>query len=189
MTEELWSVTAPDHKPRETMLALSDWPHVKIHDDEAAEDINWLIDVVGGIRSVRAEMNVPASAMAPLVIVDANNMTKERVERHQAAIMRLARVETIEFGSTVPETSAQLILGEATLCLPLGKLIDLDAEKARLTKEMAKVDLDISKVNSKLDNPKFVANARPDVVDAERERLAELQAAKEKVATALKRLG
>ena len=189
MTEELWSVTAPDHKPRETMLALSDWPQVKIHDDEAAEDINWLIDVVGGIRSVRAEMNVPASAMAPLVIVDANNMTKERVERHQAAIMRLARVETIEFGSTVPETSAQLILGEATLCLPLGKLIDLDAEKARLTKEMAKVDLDISKVNSKLDNPKFVANARPDVVDAERERLAELQAAKEKVATALKRLG
>lgn len=189
MTEELWSVTAPDHKPRETMLALSDWPHVKIRDDEAAEDINWLIDVVGGIRSVRAEMNVPASAMAPLVIVDANNMTKERVERHQAAIMRLARVETIEFGSTVPETSAQLILGEATLCLPLGKLIDLDAEKARLTKEMAKVDLDISKVNSKLDNPKFVANARPDVVDAERERLAELQAAKEKVATALKRLG
>lgn len=189
MTEELWSVTAPDHKPRETMLALSDWPHVKIHDDEAAEDINWLIDVVGGIRSVRAEMNVPASAMAPLVIVDANNMTKERVERHQAAIMRLARVETIEFGSTVPETSAQLILGEATLCLPLGKLIDLDAEKARLTKEMAKVDLDISKVNSKLDNPKFVVNARPDVVDAERERLAELQAAKEKVATALKRLG
>lgn len=189
MTEELWSVTAPDHKPRDTMLALSDWPHVKIHDDEAAEDINWLIDVVGGIRSVRAEMNVPASAMAPLVIVDANNMTKERVERHQAAIMRLARVETIEFGSTVPETSAQLILGEATLCLPLGKLIDLDAEKARLTKEMAKVDLDISKVNSKLDNPKFVANARPDVVDAERERLAELQAAKEKVATALRRLG
>lgn len=189
MTEELWSVTAPDHKPRETMLALSDWPQVKIHDDEAAEDINWLIDVVGGIRSVRAEMNVPASAMAPLVIVDANNMTKERVERHQAAIMRLARVETIEFGSIVPETSAQLILGEATLCLPLGKLIDLDAEKARLTKEMSKVDLDISKVNSKLDNPKFVANARPDVVDAERERLEELQAAKEKVATALKRLG
>lgn len=189
MTEELWSVTAPDHKPRETMLVLSDWPQVKIHDDEAAEDINWLIDVVGGIRSVRAEMNVPASAMAPLVIVDANNVTKERVERHQAAIMRLARVETIEFGSTVPETSAQLILGEATLCLPLGKLIDLDAEKARLTKEMAKVDLDISKVNSKLDNPKFVANARPDVVDAERERLEELQAAKEKVATALKRLG
>lgn len=189
MTEELWSVTAPDHKPRETMLALSDWPQVKIHDDEAAEDINWLIDVVGGIRSVRAEMNVPASAMAPLVIVDANNMTKERVERHQAAIMRLARVETIEFASTVPETSAQLILGEATFCLPLGKLIDLDAEKARLTKEMAKVDLDISKVNSKLDNPKFVANARPDVVEAERERLEELQAAKEKVATALKRLG
>lgn len=189
MTEELWAVTASNGQKRQTMLALSDWPKVSFHDGEAAEDINWLIEVVGGIRSVRAEMNVPAGALAPLVVVDAGELTKKRIQRHEAAIKRLARVETIEFSQSVPETSAQIILGEATFCLPLGKLIDLDAERARLQKEIGKIDSDIGKVKAKLDNPKFVENARPEIVEAERERMEELLAAKGNVAIALKRLG
>ena len=189
MTEELWALTATENHKRETMLALASWPDLKFSDETAAEDINWLIDVVSGIRSVRAEMNVPAGAMAPLIIIEAGKATKERVERHEAAIKRLARIETIEFAAKVPEASAQIILGEATFCMPLGKLIDLDAERARLTKEIGKIDLDISKVGTKLDNPKFVANAKPEIVEAERERLHELSAAREKVATALQRLG
>ncbi|WP_295912843.1 valine--tRNA ligase [uncultured Bartonella sp.] len=189
MTEELWALTATDKHKRDTMLALAPWPDINFHDEKAAEDINWLIDVVGGIRSARAEMNVPAGAMAPLVIVEAGQTTKERVERHEAAIKRLARIETIEFANKVPEASAQIILGEATFCMPLGKLIDFEAERARLTKEMGKIDLDIEKVEKKLDNPKFVANAKPDIVEAERERLNELNAAKEKLVIAIKRLG
>ena len=189
MTEELWALTATDKHKRDTMLALAPWPDINFRDEKAAEDINWLIDVVGGIRSARAEMNVPAGAMAPLVIVEAGQTTKERVERHEAAIKRLARIETIEFANKVPEASAQIILGEATFCMPLGKLIDFEAERARLTKEMGKIDLDIEKVEKKLDNPKFVANAKPDIVEAERERLNELNAAKEKLVIAIKRLG
>ena len=189
MTEELWALTATDKHKRNTMLALAPWPDINFRDEKAAEDINWLIDVVGGIRSARAEMNVPAGAMAPLVIVEAGQTTKERVERHEAAIKRLARIETIEFANKVPEASAQIILGEATFCMPLGKLIDFEAERARLTKEMGKIDLDIEKVEKKLDNPKFVANAKPDIVEAERERLNELNAAKEKLVIAIKRLG
>ena len=189
MTEELWALTATDKHKRDTMLALASWPDINFRDEKAAEDINWLIDVVGGIRSARAEMNVPAGAMAPLVIVEAGQTTKERVERHEAAIKRLARIETIEFANKVPEASAQIILGEATFCMPLGKLIDFEAERARLTKEMGKIDLDIEKVEKKLDNPKFVANAKPDIVEAERERLDELNAAKEKLVIAIKRLG
>ncbi|MBI0162500.1 valine--tRNA ligase [Bartonella sp. M0283] len=189
MTEELWALTATDKHKRNTMLALAPWPDINFRDEKAAEDINWLIDVVGGIRSARAEMNVPAGAMAPLVIVEAGQTTKERVERHEAAIKRLARIETIEFANKVPEASAQIILGEATFCMPLGKLIDFEAERARLTKEMGKIDLDIEKVEKKLDNPKFVANAKPDIVESERERLKELNAAKEKLVIAIKRLG
>ncbi|WP_295947194.1 valine--tRNA ligase [uncultured Bartonella sp.] len=189
MTEELWALTATDKHKRNTMLALAPWPDINFRDEKAAEDINWLIDVVGGIRSARAEMNVPAGAMAPLVIVEAGQTTKERVERHEAAIKRLARIETIEFANKVPEASAQIILGEATFCMPLGKLIDFEAERARLTKEMGKIDLDIEKVEKKLNNPKFVANAKPDIVEAERERLNELNAAKEKLVIAIKRLG
>lgn len=189
MTEELWALTATDKHKRNTMLALAPWPDINFRDEKAAEDINWLIDVVGGIRSARAEMNVPAGAMAPLVIVEAGQTTKERVERHEAAIKRLARIETIEFANKVPEASAQIILGEATFCMPLGKLIDFEAERARLTKEIGKIDLDIEKVEKKLNNPKFVANAKPDIVEAERERLNELNAAKEKLVIAIKRLG
>ena len=189
MTEELWALTATDKHKRNTMLALAPWPDINFRDEKAAEDINWLIDVVGGIRSARAEMNVPAGAMAPLVIVEAGQTTKERVERHEAAIKRLARIETIEFANKVPEASAQIILGEATFCMPLGKLIDFEAERARLSKEMGKIDLDIEKVEKKLNNPKFVANAKPDIVEAERERLNELNAAKEKLVIAIKRLG
>jgi len=73
--------------------------------------------------------------------------------------------------------------------MPLGKLIDFEAERARLSKEMGKIDLDIEKVEKKLNNPKFVANAKPDIVEAERERLNELNAAKEKLVIAIKRLG
>lgn len=188
MTEELWTLTATDKHKRQTMLALASWPDINFRDEAAAEDINWLIDVVGGIRSARAEMNVPAGAMAPLVIVEAGKITKERVERHDAAIKRLARIETIEFADKVPEASAQIILGEATFAMPLGQLIDFETERARLTKEMGKIDLDIGKVEKKLENPKFVENAKPEIVEAERERLSELQAAKEKVAIAMKRL-
>ena len=189
MTEELWTLTATDKHKRQTMLALASWPDINFRDEAAAEDINWLIDVVGGIRSARAEMNVPAGAMAPLVIVEAGKITKERVERHDAAIKRLARIETIEFADKVPEASAQIILGEATFAMPLGQLIDFETERARLAKEMGKIDLDIGKVEKKLENPKFVENAKPEIVEAERERLSELQAAKEKVAIAMKRLG
>lgn len=189
MTEELWTLTATDKHKRQTMLALASWPDINFRDEAAAEDINWLIDVVGGIRSARAEMNVPAGAMAPLVIVEAGKITKERVERHDAAIKRLARIETIEFADKVPEASAQIILGEATFAMPLGQLIDFETERARLAKEMGKIDLDIGKVEKKLENPKFVENAKPEIVEAERERLSELQVAKEKVAIAMKRLG
>ncbi|OLY46151.1 valyl-tRNA synthetase [Bartonella apis] len=189
MTEELWRLTATDQHKRDTMLALASWPDINFRDEKAAEDINWLIDVVSGIRSARAEMNVPAGAMAPLVIVEAGKQTKERVERHEAAIKRLARIESIEFANKVPEASAQIILGEATFCMPLGKLIDFDAERARLEKEMGKIDLDIEKVEKKLNNPKFVENAKPEIVEAERERLSELEAAKEKLVVAMKHLG
>ncbi|MHC5307083.1 valine--tRNA ligase [Bartonella sp. LJL80] len=188
MTEELWTVTAADAHHRSSMLALTQWPNIGFEDEVSATDINWLIDVVSGIRSVRAEMNVPAGAQAPLVVIEANAVTQERLLRHQASIQRLARVDSIELATTVPDASAQLVLGEATFCLPLGKLIDLDAERARLAKEIGKIDLDVQKINNKLENPKFVANAKPEVVEAERERLKELQGAKEKLSIAMDRL-
>jgi valyl-tRNA synthetase len=185
MTEELWALTA-DH--RDTLLCHAEWPRPEFADTEAAGEVNWLIDLVTGIRSVRAETNVPASAMVPLVIVGAGEETRQRLLRHDPAIKQLARVEDILIESEVPKGSAQIIVGEATACLPLGGLIDVDAERARLTKAAGKVDADIKKLEGKLGNEKFIANAKPEVVEGEREKLAEALADRDSLKTALERL-
>ncbi|MBX4870699.1 valine--tRNA ligase [Rhizobium bangladeshense] len=175
MTEELWAHTAGEGKERDTLVCHAEWPSPSYADDAAADEINWLIDLVSGIRSVRAEMNVPPSATAPLVVVKANNLTRERLFRHDAAIKRLARVEAISLADDAPKGAAQIVVAEATACLPLGNLIDLSAEKARLEKAISKMDGEIVRINGKLSNEKFVANANPEVVEAERERLDELK--------------
>ncbi|MEQ8297390.1 MAG: valine--tRNA ligase [Nitratireductor sp.] len=184
MTEELWARTAPDGAPREDMLAVTNWPQLAFEDETAAAEINWLVELVSGIRSVRSEMNVPPSATAPLVMVDAAPLTLERLERHGEAIRRLARVSDIAEKNEAPKGSAQIVVGEATACLPLGDLIDLKAEAARLEKEIAKLDGEISRIQKKLANEKFVARAPDDIVASEREKMAEFQASRDRLKTA-----
>ncbi|CAN7409386.1 valine--tRNA ligase [Pararhizobium sp. LjRoot235] len=188
MTEELWAQTAGEGKTRDGLLCHAEWPAAPYGDDAAAGEINWLIDLVSGIRSVRSEMNVPPAAIAPLVVVEASTLTKERLQSHAAAIRRLARVDAIDLAATAPKGSAQIVIGEATVCLPLGSLIDLVAERSRLEKAIGKVDQERERILGKLSNEKFVANARPDVVDAERERLAELDGQKTSLGVALGRV-
>lgn len=188
MTEELWAETAGEGTERPSLLCHAAWPAPDFEDVESADDINWLIDLVTGIRSVRSEMNVPPSAIAPLVVIGANAVTKERLVHHEAAIKRLARVGEISHGDTAPNGSAQIVLGEATVCLPLGSLIDLAAEAARLQKELAKVTEEIARLHKKLSNEKFVANAPEEVVEAEREKLTEYNEQQAKLSAALTRV-
>ncbi|MFP3545792.1 valine--tRNA ligase [Rhizobium sp. SIMBA_035] len=188
MTEELWAHTAGEGIERDTLVCHAEWPSPSFSDDAAADEINWLIDLVSGIRSVRAEMNVPPAATAPLVFVNANAQTRERLSRHDAAIKRLARVETVSLADAAPKGAAQIVVGEATACLPLGSLIDLSAEKSRLEKAIGKTEGEMARINGKLSNEKFVANANPEVVEAERERLAELQGQIESLTVALARV-
>ena len=184
MTEELWAHTAS----RDTLLCHADWPTPEFADEAAAAEINWLIDLVSGLRSARAEMNVPPSAVAPLVVVGANEVTEARLKRHESAIRRLARVESIEMAPTAPKGAAQVVLGEAIACLPLGNLIDLDAEKARIDKAIGKTEADMERIAKKLANEKFVQNADPEVVAAERERFAELEVQLNALRTAAQRI-
>lgn len=188
MTEELWAHTAGEGVERDHLICHADWPAPSYADDAAADEINWLIDLVSGIRSVRAEMNVPPSAIAPLVVVGANSLTRERLSRHDAAIKRLARVDSISQTDEAPKGAAQIVVAEATVCLPLGSLIDLGAEKARLEKAIDKAEAEMARINGKLSNEKFVANANPDVVAAERDRLEELQGQIASLRTALARV-
>ncbi|NSZ57740.1 valine--tRNA ligase [Agrobacterium tumefaciens] len=188
MTEELWAHTAGEGEERDDLLCLTDWPTPEFRDDAAAAEINWLIDLVSGIRSARAEMNVPPGATASLVVVGANTSTEARLDRHAAAIRRLARADEIRAAEVAPKGSAQIIVGEATVCLPLGNLVDLAAEQTRLEKAIGKVDVEMERIDKKLSNEKFVANADPEVVAAERERKAELEVQLASLRTALTRV-
>ncbi len=187
MTEELWEQTAGENQ-RTTLLCHAAWPQPDFADTQAAAEINWLVELVSGIRSVRAEMNVPAKAVAPLVLIGANDETRQRLERHAAAIETLARVGAISHADHAPAASAQFVVGEATACLPLGALIDLDAEGARLGKELGKIADELGRLEKKLSNERFVASAPEDVVAAERAKLAEFREAQEKLTVALERL-
>ncbi len=187
MTEELWQ-QAGGEEPGRGLLCHARWPEAGFEDADAAAEINWLLDLVSGIRSVRSEMNVPAGAVAPLVVLGANPTTRERLTRHDAALRRLARVGSIDEAADAPPASAQLVLGEATICLPLGDLIDVSAEASRLKREIAKIDDEIARIDKKLGNPNFVAKAAEEVVAGEREKRAEFGETRERLAVALSRI-
>ncbi|MEW7006801.1 valine--tRNA ligase [Lentilitoribacter sp. EG35] len=187
MTEELWSVSEAG-QASSGLLCHAEWPMPELSDDIAAAEINWLIDLVSGLRSVRSEMNVPPSSKAPLHVAEFDDATREKLLRHEPAIRQLARVENIQVDGQTPKGSAQIVVAEVTYSLPLGALLDLDVEKARLEKAIGKVDVDLGKVKNKLGNERFIANARPDVVEAEHARLAELEGKIAKLNEALQRV-
>jgi valyl-tRNA synthetase len=189
ISEELWSVTAERGPARHHMLALDAWPAHDGLDDEVAEaEIGWVIDLITAIRSVRVEMNIPAATMLPLVLANASPQTAIRARHWSEFIQRLARIAEISFADTPPQGAVQLVVRGDVAALPLKGVIDLDAERARLTKEMAKCDADIARVDAKLDNPNFVARAPEEVVEEEKEKREEALARKAKIAEALRRL-
>ena len=185
VTEELWSQTGT----RDSHLIVADWPQLDgLQDADATAEMNWLISLVTDIRRLRAEMNIPAGAQLPLVAVGADAATSERLVRHDALIKRMARLSEVSTADAVPPASAQTVLGTTTLALPLEGVIDFDAEKTRIAKEVAKLEGEITRLEKKLGNEKFVANAPVEVVAEQREKLEEYAGQKAKMAEALARL-
>jgi valyl-tRNA synthetase len=186
VTEELWQQTAK----RSQWLIASDWPVYRGLGDAAADaEMEWVIRFISEVRSVRAEMNVPAGAKIGCVLVSANSETRRRADAWENEIMRLARLSSITFEDSVPKASAQIVLEEATVALPLEGVIDFGAEKTRLAKELEKIAKDAAAIDGRLNNPGFVAKAPPEVLEESRERKAELESRKAKVDEALARLG
>ncbi len=188
VTEELWAKLAEGASGRASLLMLAPWPGQEgLENAEADAEIGWLIRFVTEVRSVRAEMNVPAGAKVPLTIAGASGETKARVARHQETLMRLARLDRIDYGR--PQAGAvHIVLDEATLALPLAGIIDIDAEQKRLKREIDKVGSEIRQIDAKLTNEKFVSRAPEHVVEEQRERKSEAEATAAKLAQALKRL-
>jgi valyl-tRNA synthetase len=190
VTEELWQVTAEGAAARDRLLVLAAWPRHEGLDDPAAEaEIGWLVDLIGAIRSVRAEMNVPAAAQMPLVLAGASEETKTRAARWQDVFKSpLGRVSNIGFADAPPVGAVQIVVRGEVAALPLAGVIDVPAERARLEKELAKVKGDIARVDGKLANADFLKRAPEEVVEGEREKREEAEARRVKIVEALTRL-
>jgi valyl-tRNA synthetase len=133
-------------------------------------------------------MNVPAAAQIPLVLVEAPAAVEARARVWDETIKRLARLSDISFAPVAPRSSAQMIVRGVVAALPLEGVIDIGAEKARLTKEIAKEEGEVKKVDAKLNNADFVRRAPEEVVEENRERKQEALARIEKMRAALDRL-
>jgi valyl-tRNA synthetase len=187
ITEELWHATAK----RDEDLILASWPDMSdISSDQAAVDeVNWLINTISEIRSVRAELNVPAGAKTPAIITGADDKLKAMLLNNQTLLSRLARISMIEFGSAPSGGAAQVLLGTATMHLPLEGVMDLDAEKARLTKVMDKTNGEIKAIEGRLANEQYLAKAPAVVVEKAKGDVLELKETLEKLGNAIERLG
>ncbi len=188
ITEELWARTE-GLEGRDQLLISASWPNDEAGASvEATQEINWLIELVSGVRSVRSEMNVPASAKVALVLKGANASTQARLERNRDAVLTLARLSSAEVSDSLPAGSAQFVVAEAVAALPLGDVIDLAKERARLEKELQRTESEIAKIDAKLSNADFVARAPEDVIDEQRERRAESAAIATRLREAVGRL-
>jgi valyl-tRNA synthetase len=189
VTEELWGKRVPEGEKRDSLLMLTEWPtHAGLENAQADAEIDWVIRFVTEVRSVRAEMHVPAGARVPLVMVGAGEGTRARASAHNETLKRLARIETLDFADAPPPGSVQIVLDEATLALPLQGVIDIGAESERLKREIDKVGSEIAQLTAKLANEKFVSRAPEHVVEEQRERKSEAEATAFKLEQALKRL-
>ena len=172
ITEEIWGLTGQEGPKRDSVLALAAWPDGKgLGDQDAEQEIGWLVDLVTDIRSARAETNVPGGAQVPLVLVNPSAQTQARVERWSDMIKKLARISDFSTASQAPKQAIGLIVRGEVVALPLEGIIDLEAERARLGKEIDKITSESEKIKAKLANADFVARAPEEVVDEQRERL------------------
>jgi valyl-tRNA synthetase len=188
ITEELWARTS--ETPRDTLLILAEWPRPNRTPgaDVATAEMSWVIEMIKGIRSVRAEMNVPAGAKIQMVLTGAGAAARERLARNRDVILSLARLTEADIADAIPAGSAQFVLEEATVALPLGDVIDFAKERTRLEKDLKKAREEIARFDAKLSNEQFVSRAPEDVLAEQREKRAEAAALAARLADAVKRL-
>jgi valyl-tRNA synthetase len=188
VTEELWQrlFGAPGG-----MLIGAPWPELDaaLVDPAAEAELAWLTGAISAIRAARSELNVPPAARLELLVQGASATTRGRLQRHAEALCRLARLAKVrEVAGEPPRGSLQILLDEATLALPVGEVVDLEQERARLARETSRLDGEIERLGKKLEDAGFVDRAPAEVVEEHRERHAEALASRERLARALARI-
>lgn len=180
ITEELWQKVAPLAGKRGETISLQAYPQEEpIDHREAMEEIEWVKQFVLGVRRIRAEMDINPGKPLPLLLQHGHVQDQDKIHRHQAILITLAKLENIHWLSpqaSAPQSAIALV-GELKLLIPLAGLIDKAAELNRLDKEMNKLRKEVAKCTAKLENPQFAVRAPIDIVEKERQRLLEMNTA------------
>ncbi|OYD85326.1 valine--tRNA ligase [Azospirillum brasilense] len=188
ITEELWEQLSTDRANR---LISARWPEhgAELIDPAARDEMDWVVRAISSVRSMRSEMNVPPAAQIELKLKDAGPESLKRLDTHRDLILRMGRLASAEpLSGAVPKSAVQAVLDEATLILPLEGIVDLDKERARLTKEIEKLSGEIKKIDAKLSNEQFVAKAPEEVIEEQRDRRDTAEQARDKLQKALEML-
>ena len=153
-------------------IVIANWPHYKEEDNMASEEemMELAMDGIRNIRNARAEMDVPPSKKAKVIIVPAEGK-KSAVEATKEYFVTLASASTVEIVETeenIPEDAVSVVINGAKIFIPLDELVDFEKEKERLTKEKAKLESEIKRVNGKLSNQGFLAKAPESLVNEEK---------------------
>ena len=180
ITAEVWQSVAPQLGLKESNILDRPYPRADKFavDETAGAEIEWFKAVLTGVRKIRSEMNIAPGKTIPLLLADGDVEDHRRAEKFSAQIEFLARCEAprwLASGETEPAAAAAVV-GNLRVLIPLAGLIDLDAERARLTKEIARIQAEIKKCEGKLGNANFVDHAPAAVVEQERTRLSDWNA-------------
>jgi valyl-tRNA synthetase len=189
VTEELWERRAAGRAGSQGFLMHQSWPKYDItRDGEADDEIEWVLDLITEIRSLRNDLGVPAGSKIPLSLVSAGPVIEDRAFRHEDILKRLARLEDIVLDETVPTGAVSTVVGETVVALNIADQIDVDEARKRLDKEIAQLDKDITSTEKKLGNEAFVSKAPPEIVEENRERIVDWTDRRVKLSAARKSL-
>jgi valyl-tRNA synthetase len=190
VTEELWHSMANPAHPRPYELIVAKWPEPQAQrDTNAARDIGGLVEVIDQVRAMRAELNIPWSANLIPHVIGGDAAMLERLAKNGATLMRMAKLDSVVAADAVPQGSAQIVVGGVTIAFPLEGAIDLDAERARLSKAVAAAEKERDSLAARLANPAFAERAKPEAVEKARADHEAKSAEADRLRVARERLG
>jgi valyl-tRNA synthetase len=193
VTEEIWQRLhgSDDSDPTRTIITQS-YPESdeKWIDPDLETSMESLQSVVGAIRTVRAEMNIPPSKRADVHVRVESKELAEALLKHRDYITELGRINEFFVGVDIsrPSLSAAMVIKDAEIFIPLEGLIDVDKERARLQKDLAQVQTQLEKIGRKLDNGEFLSKAAADVVDREKQKKVDFENMADKISNNLEQL-
>ena len=176
ITEEIWQTIAPKLGKEATTIMLQDYPRSDNAwvDVDSAHSVDWLKEFIIGVRKIRSEMDIAPKQGLDVLCQQASESDLKQIETHQAALKKLAKIESIEvLGDEEAPEAALALVGEMKVLIPLAGLIDKDAEIERLSKDISKLEINIGKTRAKLANPGFTDKAPAAVVEKEQQRMQE----------------